>query len=349
MTQDILQSDLDFARGLIRASHADAEIVAALMRRGVASAKASQVVNDLRLGKLVRPIDPILPEFASPHSPTERPESASDAELQPRPPAASRGAPRHAQSNNKKPRSLPIPRFVKVALIIMSATVCLGALYLAWLTNQRYHATTDALLDQWESAPAKDESLRARIAQRRFNASESARWNAANHPNAKTGASGFFTGAGLVLELQPDGLHIGQSLVTPGNACHTISEAIGPPTRTNRTDQPKSVIYAYDRHGLLVYSGEGAGDDSIMLDFDAQGGTNGTTLPFAGTLKFETNLIHADTDAGALAAIKKLGLSNPGNDTGTFRGRCNNLDLYFAYLKSSSRLSVIQINLKGPQ
>ena len=167
-------------------------------------------------------------------------------------------------------------------------------------------------------------------------------------PGENNGVTATYAASQLVLELQPDGLHIGPNLVTPRNAWRAVSEVIGLPTRTNRTDQLKSVIYAYDHHGLLVYSGEGSGNDSIMLDFDALGGTNGTTLPFAGTLKFETNLIHADTDASALASIKNLGLSNPGNDAGTFRGRCNNLDLYFAYLKTSSRLSVIQINLKGP-
>lgn len=341
MTQDILQSDLNIARRLIEAKSPDTEIVAALVRRGVAPAKASQVVNDLRMGNTVRPVDAMLPEFTSGESSSAagRP---SDSGRQFRPHPSSPGASGGLRSGGANPR--PVRLLIPVSLVVLGAAVAAG---LIW--NYQYHATTSVLLDQWESAPSKDDALSARIARRRLNAAEAARWNATALPNGKASTSSASPASDLVLELRPDGLHIGTNLVTSRNAWRAVSAVIGLPTRTNRTDQPRTVIYAFDRHGLLIYSGEGAGADTVMLDYDALGGTNGTTLPFAGTLKFETNLIHGSTDAGALASIKKLGLSNPGHDAGTFRGRCHNLDLYFAYLHNTSHLSVVQINLKGSE
>ena len=149
-----------------------------------------------------------------------------------------------------------------------------------------------------------------------------------------------------MLELQPDGLHLGDSLVTRGNVLTAAANLLGLPSRTNRVGQTDTVIYAYDRQGLLIYSQTGGGTNSIILDCEAIGGTNGTTSSFAGTLHLEGQVIGADTDTRTLTAIKKLGLNRPGSDSGIWRGRYHNLDLVFAYLKSPQRLSLIEIDLK---
>ena len=118
------------------------------------------------------------------------------------------------------------------------------------------------------------------------------------------------------------------------------------PERTG-SSKPTRSFTRHDRHGILIYSGKGSGDDAIVLDYDGVGGTNGTTLPFAGTLKCEEQLIQADTSSSRLTSMKQLGLSNRGTEEGTFQARCYNLDLVFAYLNGPARLSLIEINLTG--
>jgi hypothetical protein len=166
-------------------------------------------------------------------------------------------------------------------------------------------------------------------------------------PAARTEATDIVTSSGAPASptgLVLDGLRIGSNRVTRQNALSAISGVLGLPTRTN-SDQPRT-IYAYDRQGVLFYSGEGATNDSIVLDCDAMGGTNGTTQAFAGSLKVDENTIGVDTDAGVLTAIKKLGLSKLASDSATYKGRCRSLDLYFSYLKTPARLSFIEIDLK---
>ena len=117
--------------------------------------------------------------------------------------------------------------------------------------------------------------------------------------------------APLVLELLPDGLHIGGGLVTGGNLLPAVANLLGAPTRTNQAAPAGTVIYAYDDHGLLIYSQPGGGTNHLVLDCEATGGANGTTSPFAGTLKVEDQVIGPDTDSQTLAGIKKLGMGSP--------------------------------------
>ena len=148
------------------------------------------------------------------------------------------------------------------------------------------------------------------------------------------------------MELQPDGLHLGGSLVTKGSVLTTVANLLGVPTRTNQAGQTDTVIYAYDRQGLLIYAQKGGGTNSIVLDCEAIGGANGTTFPFTGSLKVEDQVIGPGTDSQALTAIKKLELKHPGTGDSVWGGRYNDLDLVFAYLKSPQRLSLIEIDLK---
>jgi hypothetical protein len=148
------------------------------------------------------------------------------------------------------------------------------------------------------------------------------------------------------LELRPAGLHIGGSLVTGGNVLLTVANVLGVPTRTNQVGQTGTVIYAYDHHGLLIYSQPGGGTNSIVLDCEATGGANGTTSPFVGTIKVEDQVIGPDTDAQTLTGIKQLGLGSPRTGGSVWGGRYHNLELVFAYLKSPRHLSLIEIDLK---
>jgi hypothetical protein len=152
--------------------------------------------------------------------------------------------------------------------------------------------------------------------------------------------------ASLALELQPDGLHIGGSLVTGDNMLPAVAKLLGAPTRTNHVAQTGTVIYAYDQHGLLLYSQKAGGTNSILLDCEATGDANGTTAPFAGTLRVEDQVIDRDTDSQTLTAMKQLGLGKPTVDGSIWSGHYNTLALAFAYQESLRRLSTIVIDLK---
>jgi hypothetical protein len=95
-----------------------------------------------------------------------------------------------------------------------------------------------------------------------------------------------------------------------------------------------------------VYADKGAVTDSIVLDFEGMGGTNGTGSPFLGTLKIDNQAIKGDTDSKTLTGIKELGLKDPGADGGIFGGQYNGLEVIFAYLKTPQRLSLVEITLK---
>jgi hypothetical protein len=152
--------------------------------------------------------------------------------------------------------------------------------------------------------------------------------------------------ASLVLELQPDGLHIGGRHVTPGTVLTAVANSLGAATRTNRVGQTDTVIYAYDQQGLMIYSQKAGGTNSIILDCDASGGTHGTLSPFTGTITVDGQAIRPDTDPQTLSAIKQLELSHPGSDNGIWGGRYHDLHLVFAYQESPRRLSRIEIDLK---
>ena len=99
-------------------------------------------------------------------------------------------------------------------------------------------------------------------------------------------------------------------------------------------------------HGLLIYSQPGGRTNHIVLDCEATGGANGTTSPFAGTLKVEDQVIGPDTDSQTLAGIKNLGLDNRKSGSSIWGGHYHSLGLIFAYLKSPEHPSLIEIDLK---
>jgi hypothetical protein len=148
------------------------------------------------------------------------------------------------------------------------------------------------------------------------------------------------------LELQPDGLHINGSLVGGSDLLPALASVLGAPTRTNQAASAGTIIYAYDDHGLLIYSQPGGRTNRIVLDCEATGGANGTTSPFAGTLKVGDQVIGPDTDSQTLAGIKELGLDNRRSGNTIWGGHYHNLGLIFAYLRSPERPSLIEIDFK---
>ncbi len=124
MIHEILLSDVELARSMIGASHSDAEILACLSSRGIESAKASALVDDLRHGR--RPIAqfPFAPAPGTQATGTKSPTAIQDA---PAPPPAKR----HHSHRGKHRRGV-IPRwFIFLVLIFIGA---LGwALYKAGL------------------------------------------------------------------------------------------------------------------------------------------------------------------------------------------------------------------------
>jgi len=324
MTKDILQSDLDVAMRLIKTSSDDSEIVAALKLRGVALTKAAQLVHDLRAGRLVTPVVPVRSTLRS--NPAT---GTTDTGMRPPGPEPSLEPDRRT---TRPANGAPKTKYRKTragfgARAVVAFCLAASACAAAWVwTTGIYRRSTAAKNDTEIRAFASEGSTKI------MNGSA---------------AAALLPSSSIVLELQPDGLHLAGSIITCGNALRAISAAFGPPTRTNRIEQANKVVYAYDRHGILIYSGKGSGDDAIVLDYDGVGGTNGTTLPFAGTLKCEEQLIQADTSSSRLTSMKQLGLSNRGTEEGTFQARCYNLDLVFAYLNGPARLSLIEINLTG--
>jgi hypothetical protein len=311
MIHDILQSDLDVATELIKANGTDAEIVEALKVRGVPPLKALQLAQDLRRGRLVTPANPSPPRAAR-----EGSEATGGSER-------SRSVRRRPgwgrESHHGKSRA---SHWVIFFLLFCLAA---GGGAVVWHIRTQRNLRNAAGVNDSQELPAGKSSLPGRS-------------RPADEPLPSSRA---------VLELQTDGLHAGDALVTASNALRALSGVFGPPTRTNRLDQMGRVIYAYDHDGILLYAGQGAGGDSVVLDYDGVGGTNGTLLPFAGTIKVGDRAIQAKTRSSDLTTIPQLNLNNPENTSGTFRAHCNHLEVTFAYLNGPTRLSLVEINLKA--
>ena len=131
MIHEILQSDVEVARGLIRSDHPDPEIVAALTSRGIEPAKATQLLDDLHHGR--KPAVQVLVV----------PRPSGDGVVGS--PGAARGdAPQEKHSHRSRSRSEKhhrsgIPWWFAVLILIF-----LGALVYAFLETGS-HASKDAV------------------------------------------------------------------------------------------------------------------------------------------------------------------------------------------------------------
>jgi hypothetical protein len=313
MTHDVLRADIDLAIRLRDDHRPDDEIILALVHRGVDPGQAAQLLDNLSKGIKPTPQSPPSPEMALGRRsrtksvpPGNEPTRSSHSS---RATARNGSSARSAGQGRKRTAVFWLTIAIFVGLVIAAGTIIL---------IQRHKANTN---------PPEEQEPKAAIPK-------------AAVPSQKPPLSS------LVLELQPDGLHLGGSVVTPDNVLTVVAKTLGVATRTNQVGQADTVIYAYDHAGLLVYSQQGGGTNSIVLDCEANGGIHGTMSPFNGTLTVEGQVIRTDTDPRTLTAIKPLGLSRPGSHNGIWGGRYNGLNLVFAYLKSPQRLSLIEIDLK---
>ena len=311
MTHEILQTDIELAKELLGNDRPDDQVAVALTRRGVDPAAASRLVQDLRSGRPIHP--PVAaPEWVSRRS-TESRRSATEGQDR-----ASAQPAQPRSSSNRRPSRGARKKARENTLVLATAGI-LACLVVAGFV----------VLKHWQNARNE-----------RHNSGPESR------PAPESNSKSPVLTTPVVLEIQPDGLHLGGALLTREAACNRVAKMLGAPSRTNLLAGGRRLIYAYDHYGILVYAEKGAGTDSIVLDFEGLGGTNGTTSPFPGSLKIDDQAIKGDTDSKALIGIKQLGLRKPGADAGIFGGQCNGLELIFAYLKTPQRLSLVEISLK---
>jgi len=114
MIHEILQSDVELARGMLDSSHTDAEILSYLASRGIEAAKAAQLVDDLRHGRAPIVQSPFGPDLSS-----------SGARAKPRaamPEAAAPAQPPRHHSHRRRHGGGGIPWwFVLLAVIFLLA------------------------------------------------------------------------------------------------------------------------------------------------------------------------------------------------------------------------------------
>lgn len=324
MTNDILQSDIILATKLVGEHRPDEEILQALAYRSVDRTKAAKLLDDLHNGRKPESQPPLPAEMTL----TRRSRSRS----------AGRDARRESRTHpaepepDREPRPRPASTKRKDSGSGKIVMACLLVLVIAMLgiVLLKRSSSKSRISDVPQTKPAATKQAETR-------------------PPAPAMAVRVARGsssAPLVLELRPDGLRIGGSPVAGGNLLTAVANLLGAPTRTNQAAPAGTVIYAYDLQGLLIYSQPEGNTNHIVLDCEATGGPNGTTSPFAGTLKVEDQVIGPDTDSRTLVGMKKLGLDTPKGDGTIWGGHYNGLGLVFAYLKSPRRPSLIEIDLK---
>jgi hypothetical protein len=143
MIQDILSSDVEFARGMMSASHPDAEILAHLASRGIQPAQAAQLVDDLRHGRQPNTLLPF------PLRPGRSRRGAGD-----RPKAAPTKAPPEYHPHSKRSRRGKHQRSSIPWWFLILILIFLGALTYAFWEGGT-HATREAINeDKHELPPA---------------------------------------------------------------------------------------------------------------------------------------------------------------------------------------------------
>jgi len=325
MIRDILQSDVAFARRLLNENPAEAEIVQALIRRGLDPDKAAQLVSDLRDGRPVSYDANASLEF----TPRRRSRSRSNAAGTANGPSGSstESAPRRKPS--APPAARPGRRRFpwKLFIALLALALALQAIVISILVRQQKDPFSPPRSETAAATP-RDNSPRP------------------VPPGEAGGAAPGNTAAPVLLELQPDGLYLGGERVSRENLLPAVARQLGAPSRPNRVAQTGAIIYVFDRHGLLLYAQPDGGPTSIVLDCEGTGGNAGATTPFAGRLKVENTEISPDTDSLSLAAIQKLPLTRRGRTSNILTGHYGKFELIFGYVRSNQRLSLVEINLK---
>lgn len=314
MTNDILQTDIDLARKLLDARHPSDEIVAALSYRGIDGTRAAQLVADLQAGKKLEPDKPV--SINLPSRTTEDPALAQERQ------GARRVQPELAderrESRPTRRKANAFPWFTTIALT--SAAICVAMFV---LLSRKSHSTVSA---NQRASQGSDQLI-------------------GDSGRSKQPGVGLDAKA-VSVEIDPEGLRLCGNSVNRENFLPVIFKTLGTPSRTNRVETADQVIYAYDSCGLLVYAPKNAGHYSIVLHFDASDGDAGTKNPYVGTFKINKEAVPPNTDAASLGSIKELGLQRPKSASGIFQAQFGPFELVFGYLKTPTRLSLIEIDFK---
>jgi hypothetical protein len=144
------------------------------------------------------------------------------------------------------------------------------------------------------------------------------------------------------VEVEADHIRISGTALSRENALKVLSDLGGPPARTNRLED--LTMYAFDQQGVVLYSGNKNGKDSLLLYFEPVGGTNGAQHAFTGTLSIDGKSVTLATDPKRLLSLAGLGLKETA--TNVFSVQTNGLGLSFAYLNTPAQLSLVQIDLE---
>jgi hypothetical protein len=147
----------------------------------------------------------------------------------------------------------------------------------------------------------------------------------------------------LQVEVEPRTVRISGTALSRENALKVLADFAGPPARTNQLDE--LTMYVFDRQGVVLYSGNKAGKDSLLLYFEPVGGTNGAQHAFTGTLVIRGKPVTLTTDSRTLLSLREWGLKETASNV--FSAQTNGLSLSFAYLNinAPTRLSLVTIDL----
>jgi hypothetical protein len=325
VTGHLLQSDVDFARRLLREGVSGERVVQALCLRKVNPKKANSAVRDLCFGLDVRGEDLDSPEAfatvtksATVPSPTAVPTPAAA----PAPVAMPTPAATSAPARRLEPEPEPEPE------LAASSSRSKGWLWLAvlglfaasfgvWMwTSQRpkIHATSqEVTAHKVIDAPPPKLSMPAAALRRQT-------------PG---------------VQVQDGKVSIGGVELQARNAFSELNQALGAPSRTNKLDG--LVLYTYDDHGIVLYSSGGTGKDSLVIYLEPMGGSKGVQKAFSGPLSVEGKLVLAASEQGEISGIPNLGLKQ--TVTNIFAGQSGELGISFAYLKGADQLTMVQVDL----
>jgi len=131
------------------------------------------------------------------------------------------------------------------------------------------------------------------------------------------------------------------------NALAVLRKVVGAPTRTNWVAAGATVLYAFDRHGILLSALRDTQPDCLLLDFEGEGGEYGTQTPFSGILRIGTQELHPHTPAAILSNNPQLSFTNALSDGRILEGRCNGFVTICSFLKSTDCLSSVEIRFPG--
>src|SRR4051812_31175592 len=235
MTHDILQTDIELAKEMIGSNRPADEVARALARRGIDLPAATQLVDDLRNGRPVRPqLTP--PEFVSAaRSSQRRTSNSQDQTEQARPqspgsrPSTDRPSRRRSRGASK---ASPVVWFVAG---IFGCVLLTGA---ALVFKHWRHGRADSQ----ELTQPKDLSSPLQ-ANARSSASPAQPSTRIQNPSTR----------GIAMEVRTDGLYLGEAQLTKGKAWANIAKVLGSPTRTNQFMKGPRQVFAYDQHGILLY------------------------------------------------------------------------------------------------